>query len=109
METKQAIAIEIGLQTQVLKSCPAHRQIYLDDDMNPAGAFALAIELVRKYRRYEEEFHGDEHELTDLLSDTLGTIPISCPECSAASVQPAPMLEALRDRGGFAQSAFESR
>lgn len=106
MGTKQAIAIEIGLQTQVLKSCPVHRQIYLDDDADPAGAFALAIELVRKYRRYAEEFHGDEHELTDLLSDTLGTTPICCPQCSSASIQPAPLLGALRDRGGFAQSAL---
>jgi hypothetical protein len=109
MEAKQAIAIEIGLQTQVLKSCPVHRQIYFDDDVNPAGAFALAIELVRKHKRYAAEFHGDEHELTDLLSDTLGTIPLCCPECGSASMQPAPMLGALRDRGGFAQSAFESR
>ena len=63
METKQAIAIEIGLQTQVLKSCPVHRQIYFDEEVNPAGAFALAIELVRKYKRYAEEFHHAEHEL----------------------------------------------
>jgi hypothetical protein len=109
MGTKQAIAIEIGLQTQVLKSCPVHRQIYLDDDVNPAGAFALAIELVRKHRRYAEEFHGDEHELTDLLSDTLGTTPVCCPECAPVSIETAPMLGALRDRGGFAQSAFEIR
>jgi hypothetical protein len=108
MGSKQAIAIEIGLQTQVLKSCPVHRQIFLDEDVNPAGAFALAIELVRKHQRCAEEFHGDEHELTDLLSDTLGTIPVCCPECASA-MAPAPMLGALRDRGGFAQSAFESR
>lgn len=109
MGSKQAIAVEIGLQTQVLKSCPVHRQIYLDDEVNPAGAFALAIELVRKHRQYAEEFHGDEHELTDLLSDTLATIPECCPECACGALQPSVLLGALRERGGFAQSAIECR
>jgi hypothetical protein len=104
MDRKQVIAIEIGVQTQVLKTCPIHHQLYFDDDVNPAGAFALAIELIRKHSRYVEEFHNDEHELTDLLSDTLGTTPIGCPEC-----QPRASLGALRNRNGFAQSALEIR
>jgi hypothetical protein len=104
MEKKQVIAIEIGLQTQVLKACPVHHQLYLDDDVNPAGAFALAVELIRKHRRYVEEFHDDEHELTDLLSDTLGITPMCCPGCQSPQ-----SLGALRDRSGFAQSALEIR
>jgi len=68
MEKKQAIAIGIALQTQVLKTCPVHRQLYFDDDVNPASAFALAIELVRKHKPYVEVFDNNEHELTDLLS-----------------------------------------
>jgi hypothetical protein len=81
MKPKQAVAIGIALQTQVLKTCPLHQQIYFDDEVNPASAFALAIELVRQHTPYVEDFDNDEHALTDLLSDTLGTTPLSCPQC----------------------------
>jgi hypothetical protein len=104
MEKKQAIAIEIALQTHVLKTCPIHRKIYFDDDADTASAFALAIELVRKHKPYVEEFHDDEHALIDLLSDILGATPVSCPECP-----PVAMLGCLGDRGGFVERAFESR
>jgi hypothetical protein len=83
VEKKQAIVIGIALQTQVMKACPVHRQLYFDDDVNPAGAFALAIEMVRQQKPFVQEFHNDEHALTDLLSDTLGTAPISCLHCHA--------------------------
>jgi hypothetical protein len=85
VDNKKVIATGIALQTQVLKTCPIHNQIYLDDDVDPASAFALAIELVRQQKPFVEEFENDEHRLTDLLSDTLGTAPLCCPEC------PAPM------------------
>jgi hypothetical protein len=104
MEKKLAIAIEIALQTHVLKTCPIHRKIYFDDDADAASAFALAIELVRKHKPYVEAFHDDEHELMDLLSDTLGATPVCCPECQCAAVLGSP-----RDRGGFVERAFESR
>ena len=104
MEKKQAIAIEIALQTHVLKTCPIHRKIYFDDDADAASAFAVAIELVRKHKPYVAEFHDDEHELMDLLSDTLGASPGSCPECQSEA-----MLGCLPDRSGFVQRVFESR
>jgi hypothetical protein len=104
MEKKQAIAIEIALQTHVLKTCPIHRQIYFDDDADAASAFALAIELVRKHKPYVEAFHDDEHELMDLLSETLGATPVCCPECQSVGV-----LSSLPDRGGFIESALEIR
>jgi hypothetical protein len=104
MEKKQALAIEIALQTHVLKTCPTHRQIYFDDDADTASAFALAIELVRRHKPYVDEFHADEHELMDLLSDTLGATPLSCPECQSAGV-----LRSARDRRGLVESALEIR
>jgi hypothetical protein len=103
VEKKQLIAIGIALQTQVLKTCPVHRQLYFDDDVNPAGAFALAIDLVRKRKPYVDAFH-DEHELTDLISDTLGTTPIGCPEC-----QSSVRSNSLPDRGRFSEGALEGR
>ena len=103
MEKKQLIAIGIALQTQVLKTCPVHRQLFFDDDVNPASAFALAIDLVRKRKPYVDAFH-DEHELTDLLSDTLGTTPIGCPEC-----QSSVRSNSLPDRGRFSEGALEGR
>jgi hypothetical protein len=102
MGKKQAIALEIALQTQVLKTCPVHRMIFFDDDADAASAYALAMELVRKHKPYVEEFHDDEHELMDLLSDTLGATPLCCPECQSAGV-----LASLPDRSRLAESAFE--
>ena len=103
MEKKQVIAIGIALQTQVLKTCPVHRKLYFDDDVNPAGAFALAIELVRKHTPYVAEFHDDEHALIDLISDTLGVAPPCCPECQSSA-----KLDSVRDAHGLAESALES-
>jgi len=103
MDKKGAIAIEIALQTLVLKTCPIHRQIYFDDEADAASAFALAIELVRKHKPYVEQFH-DEHELMDLLSDTLGATPLCCPECQSIGV-----LSSLPDRGRLVESALEIR
>jgi len=91
-DKKQAIAISIALQTRVLRTCPVHRQVYLDEDADPATAFALAMALIRKQRAYAHEFHNDEHELTDLLSDTLGAAPICCPECQSPMPSEASFL-----------------
>ena len=102
MEKKQAIAIEIALQTQVLKTCPLHRQIYFDDDADAAGAFALAIQLVRKHMPCVDEFHHNEHELMDLLSDTLCATPVCCPECQSVGV-----LGPQSDRSRLIESPLE--
>ena len=104
MEKKQAIAIGIALQTQVLKTCPVHHELYFDDDVDPAGAFALAIELVRKRQPYVEDFRNDEHELTDLLSQTLAASPACCPQCESPVV-----LAAFSESGRLSESALESR
>jgi hypothetical protein len=104
MDTKQLIAIGIALQTQVLKTCPIHQQLYFDDEVDPASAFALAIELVRQHTPYVEEFHDDTHALTDLISDTLGMTPVCCAQC-----QPSLHLAGLGNRGGLVQGAFQSR
>jgi hypothetical protein len=85
---KQEIAIGIALQTHVLKICPVHHQLYCDedacaDDENIARAFAVAVELVHDHPPFAEEFHHDAHELTDLLSDTIGEAPIVCPGCGS--------------------------
>jgi hypothetical protein len=100
MEKKQLIAIGIALQTQVLKTCPVHNQIYFDDEVNPASAFALAIELVRQHQPYVEDFENDEHTLTDLLSDTLATSPLCCPDCQMPVRQFLPLSEVGLTAGG---------
>jgi hypothetical protein len=87
MQKKQVIAIGIALQTHVLKTCPLHHQIYFDDEADPASAFALAIDLVKQHEPFVEEFGNDAHALTDLLSDTLGTSPVCCPECGPVMVR----------------------
>jgi hypothetical protein len=102
LDEKQAIAIGIALQTQVLKTCPVHRKVYFDDDVNPAGAFALAIELVRKHKPYVEAFDHDEHQLTDLLCEILRTSPQCCPECESAAT-----LHSIPNRSSLGESPFE--
>ena len=52
MEQKQTIAVEIALQTHALQTCPIHREIFRDDDVDPSAAFALAVELVRQHKPY---------------------------------------------------------
>ncbi|MGB6309131.1 MAG: hypothetical protein WBF89_15205, partial [Steroidobacteraceae bacterium] len=89
MSKREEIAIGIALQTQVLKTCPLHNRLYCEDvqefdDENMARAFAVAIELVRQHEPYAEEFHYDAHELTDLLSHTIGAAPLCCPDCAMA-------------------------
>jgi hypothetical protein len=87
MSKKEEIAIAIALQTQVLRACPIHNQLYCcddepgADDENMARAFAVAVDLVRQHEPYAEEFHHDTHELTDLLSYTIGAAPLCCPDC----------------------------
>jgi hypothetical protein len=99
---RQEIAIGIALQTQVLKTCPIHNQLYCndeqycdDDDENMARAFSIAIELVREHAPYAAEFHHNAHELTDLLSYTIGAAPTSCPQCKP---QPYERHEAAEER-----------
>ena len=84
MDKKQLIALRIALQTQVLKTCPVHHKIYLDDEVSLDRTFALAVELVRRRKPYVQPFGNDAHELTGLLSSTIGSAPDCCPDCSSA-------------------------
>jgi hypothetical protein len=85
--TKQEIAIGIALQTQVLKVCPLHNQLYCDeeeysDDEKMTRAFAVAIELVHRHEPYAKQFNHNARELMDLLSYTIGAAPEGCPDCA---------------------------
>ena len=110
MEHKKAIAMEIALQTQVLKACPEHNEIYCDNDGDPSSAFALAVDLVKQHTPYVDEFEGDAHELTDLLSATIGDAPSCCPVCASARMDPNPMMDQnLRlDQNGSAEQVMRA-
>jgi hypothetical protein len=114
MNTRQEIAIGIALQTQVLKICPIHNQLYCDeelysDDENMARAFAVAIELVNQHPPYAEEFHHDAHVLTDLLSSTIGAAPDCCPECMPQQPGDARVLVAVDRLSDRSSEAFAFR
>jgi hypothetical protein len=88
MDKKQEIAVGIALQTQVLKVCPSHNQLYCDDetysdDDHLPRAFAVASELVRRHAPYAKEFHRSPHELIHLLSYIIGAAPACCPACAS--------------------------
>jgi hypothetical protein len=109
MSKKEEIAIGIALQTQVLKTCPIHSQLYCDDDQdaddeNMARAFAVALELVHQHGPYAEEFHHDPHELTDLLSHTIGAAPLCCPDCLKERVR-----WAAGERSSGSRQQFDGR
>jgi hypothetical protein len=90
---KRAIAVEIALQTHVLKACPQHNEIFCDDDVDPSSAFRLAVDLVKQHTPFVDEFQGDAHELTDLLSATIGAAPSCCPACTSTRVDQNPRLD----------------
>ncbi|HEX4150885.1 MAG TPA: hypothetical protein VHY75_01610 [Steroidobacteraceae bacterium] len=98
MQHKQAIALEIALQTHVLQTCPIHHEIFCDDDVDPSSAFALAVDLVKQHTPCVVEFEDDAHALTDLLSATIGSAPTACPLCMRAT-------EAGRERTSEAAQA----
>jgi hypothetical protein len=85
MEQKQIIALQIALQTHVLRTCPVHNEIFCDDDVDPTGAFCLAVDLVRQHTPLVDQFDNDAHALTDLLSATIGAHPNCCPHCANAA------------------------
>lgn len=82
---KKAIAVQIALQTHVFKTCPVHNAVFCDDEVDPSSAFALAVDLMKQHIPYVDEFEGDTHELTDLLSATIGDAPSCCPVCAGAT------------------------
>jgi hypothetical protein len=97
MEHKRAIAFEIALQTHVLQTCPVHNEIFYDDEVDPSGAFALAVELVRQHKPYVDEFEHDAHALTDLLSEILSAAPRCCPHCPSAITSSGEMARKGQD------------
>ena len=64
MQPKQAIAIDIALQTHVLQTCPIHNEIFFDDDVDPSSAFAL-----------ERQFGEPFGKPVDQSTDAPGTAP----------------------------------
>ena len=111
MSKKEEMAIAIALQTQVLKACPIHNQVYCcddgeegRDDENMARAFAVAVDLVRQHQPCAAIFHHDAHELTDLLSYTIGAAPLCCPDCMRAR-EPATRRPDQRESVGAARGS----
>jgi hypothetical protein len=80
-DEKHSIAMGIALQTQVLKICPVHRQLFCDDEVDPAVAFAVAAQLIHNDKPSADVFREDIHDLADLLTDVISTAPCSCSEC----------------------------
>ncbi|HLZ98913.1 MAG TPA: hypothetical protein VKP66_13320 [Steroidobacteraceae bacterium] len=87
MDQKQSVAVAIALQTHVLRTCPVHGQLLLDEEADPACAFALAEDLVRHDIPYVRDFGHSTGELTDLITETLATAPVECPQCAGAAIE----------------------
>jgi hypothetical protein len=92
-DEKHSIAMGIALQTQVLKICPVHRQLFCDDEVDPAIAFAVAAQLIHSDQQSVNVFREDIHDLADLLTEVISTAQCSCSKCvhplMAARPQPA--------------------
>ena len=81
-DEKHSIAMGIALQTQVLQICPVHHQLFCDDEVDPAIAFALAAQLMHNDKKSAIVFREDIHDLSDLLTDVISTAQCSCPQCT---------------------------
>jgi len=81
-DERHSIAMGIALQTQVLKICPVHRQLFCDDEVDPAIAFAVATQLIHNDQQSADVFREDIHDLADLLTDVISTAQCSCPKCA---------------------------
>jgi hypothetical protein len=81
-DERHSIAMGIALQTQVLKICPVHRQLFCDDEIDPAIAFAVAGQLMHNDKQSVDVFREDIHDLADMLTDVISTAQCSCPICA---------------------------
>ncbi len=68
MDQQESIVTGIALQTELLKICSAHHQVFCDEDVDPAMAFAVAAELIRQDGLSARAFKRDLHHLANLLS-----------------------------------------
>jgi hypothetical protein len=92
-DEKHSIAMGIALQTQVLKICPVHRQLFCDDEVDPAVAFAVAAQLIHNDKPSTDVFREDIHDLADLLTDVISSAQCSCPECAPPPIVSLPRRE----------------
>jgi len=90
MDQRQSIVMGIALQTQVLKTCPVHEQVFCDEEVDPAIAFAVAAQLLRNDRRAAEAFQQSVHDLADLLSQTIAAAPDACSQCAKPGAESRP-------------------
>jgi len=81
-DEKHSIAMGIALQTQVLKICLVHRELFCDDEVDPAIAFAVAAQLINNDQQSSDVFREDIHDLSDLLTDVISTAQCNCPQCA---------------------------
>lgn len=79
---KVLIALGIGLRTQLLKICPLHSVIFLDEEVDPAPTFGLSLQLISERAPHLQLFVDNPHELLDLLSETFAATPCACPRCA---------------------------
>ena len=92
-DEKHSIAMGIALQTQVLKICPVHRQLFCDDEVDPAIAFAVAAQLMHNDKKSSDVFREDIHDLADLLTDVISTAQCSCLQCTHPLLVSRPQRE----------------
>lgn len=77
---KESIALQVALQSGVLKECERHHQIFYDDQ-DPKPAFELMLELFENDAPEVAGFSGNCHELTDILSEVIAHASAYCLHC----------------------------
>jgi hypothetical protein len=92
-DDKHSIAMGIALQTQVLKICPVHRQLFCDDEVDPAIAFAVAGQLMHNDNQSVDVFREDIHDLAEMLTDVISTAQCSCASCAHPLIIPRSQRE----------------
>jgi hypothetical protein len=88
MDHKQSIVMGIALQTELLKLCAAHRELFCDEDVDPSMTFAVAAELIRHDGASAQAFQHNVKTLAGLLSEAVAAAPSACPQCATPVAVP---------------------
>jgi hypothetical protein len=84
MDQRHSVTVAIVLQTHVPRTCLMQDELLYNAEVDPACAFAPAVDLVRHDMPYLRDFRKSAHEL---LSEIIAAAPADCSQFAAPAVE----------------------
>ncbi len=78
-----AAAVEIAIQSGLLKRCPYHDYFYFAGEYDYTAAYKLGNHLMSHNDPLTEIFEGDRHAMTDKIKEAIDSAGEGCPGCEA--------------------------